>query len=171
MVCPRNDLRLLACGRTGRRTAIPARTVETPRTSSVNLFKRHTTSSPEPTPAAFGLRNGAAPSGAAPLSFCPEALGRRRGHWPEPARSAFICVHACRASSTEPSSSMVVMSPGSRSRMTAHSGTTGETRCPCQALRLQVVAARAIDDETHRARRVGGLGPLDQPRGGSRRRA
>ena len=36
-------LRLLACGRTGRRTAIPARTVETPRTSSVNLFKRHTT--------------------------------------------------------------------------------------------------------------------------------
>ena len=37
-------LRLLACGRTGRRTAIPARTVETPRTSSVNLFKRHTTS-------------------------------------------------------------------------------------------------------------------------------
>ena len=29
-----------------------------------------------------------------------------------------------------------------------------------------------IDDEgTHRARRVGGLGPVDQPRGGSRRRA
>ena len=37
-------LRLLACGRTGRRTAIPARSVETPRRSSVNLFKRHTTS-------------------------------------------------------------------------------------------------------------------------------
>src|SRR4029450_2527270 len=34
-------------------------------------------------------------------------------------RSAFICRHACRASSTEPSSSIVVMSPGSRSRMTA----------------------------------------------------
>ena len=29
-----------------------------------------------------------------------------------------------------------------------------------------------IDDEgTHRARRVGELGPVDQPRGGSRRRA
>ena len=37
-------LRLLARGRTGRRTAIPARTVETPRRSSVNLFKGHTTS-------------------------------------------------------------------------------------------------------------------------------
>ena len=36
-------LRLLARGRTGRRTAIPARTVETPRRSSVNLFKGHTT--------------------------------------------------------------------------------------------------------------------------------
>ena len=38
-------LRLLARGRTGRRTAIPARTVETPRRSSVNLFKGHTTRS------------------------------------------------------------------------------------------------------------------------------
>ncbi len=37
-------LRLLARGRTGRRTAIPARTVETPRRSSVNLFKGHTSS-------------------------------------------------------------------------------------------------------------------------------
>ena len=36
-------LRLLARRRTGRRTAIPARTVETPRRSSVNLFKGHTT--------------------------------------------------------------------------------------------------------------------------------
>ena len=36
-------LRLLARGRTSRRTAIPARTVETPRRSSVNLFKGHTT--------------------------------------------------------------------------------------------------------------------------------
>ena len=39
-------LRLLARGRTGRRTAIPARTVETPRRSSVNLFKGHTTRLP-----------------------------------------------------------------------------------------------------------------------------
>ena len=38
-------LRLLARRRTGRRTAIPARTVETPRRSSVNLFKGHTTRS------------------------------------------------------------------------------------------------------------------------------
>ena len=37
-------LRLLARRRTGRRTAIPAQTVETPRRSSVNLFKGHTTS-------------------------------------------------------------------------------------------------------------------------------
>ena len=36
-------LRLLARRRTGRRTAIPAQTVETPRRSSVNLFKGHTT--------------------------------------------------------------------------------------------------------------------------------
>ena len=40
---PEMILRLLARGRTGRRTAIPARTVETPRRSTVNLFKRHTT--------------------------------------------------------------------------------------------------------------------------------
>ena len=38
-------LRLLARRRTGRRTAIPAQTVETPRRSSVNLFKGHTTRS------------------------------------------------------------------------------------------------------------------------------
>ena len=50
---------LLARGRTGRRTAIPARTVETPRRSSVNLFKGHT-SSPLAGP----------PWGGAPLRHC-----------------------------------------------------------------------------------------------------
>ena len=53
----------------------------------------------------------------------------------------------------------------------------GRTPCPAGGARggartQPQRTERMIDDEgTHRARRVGGLGPVDQPRGGSRRRA
>ena len=67
-------LRLLARRRTGRRTAIPARTVETPRRSSVNLFKGHTTSSQEQT--AVNRRSPRATGRTARLTRSP--LGRDR---------------------------------------------------------------------------------------------
>ena len=53
----------------------------------------------------------------------------------------------------------------------------GRTPCPTRGARgsARTQPRRTdgmIDDEgTHRARRAGGLGPVDQPRGGSRRRA
>ena len=84
-------LRLLARGRTGRRTAIPARTVETPRRSSVNLFKGHTTSAPRRDEAAGGQKTNcnqnpqARPASTDVRRRSGSAGGQRQARLPRPA--------------------------------------------------------------------------------------
>ena len=74
-------LRLLARGRTGRRTAIPARTVETPRRSSVNLFKGHTTSVPHFQDHASDIATIVGAYNAVGLSVPRASTRARRGRW------------------------------------------------------------------------------------------